>query len=230
MSFVQIRLPKHNTATPFHISRRWPFDNQDWYPDHKILVSFLGGKPGPPLFLRTQWPENEDNIYIYIYIYIYIERERERERERVLAQLWLSHMYYDRTLTLYLIPIPLHELEILLYYVQILKHGIHRTWWIWSVYKCVSHSMGFPPFCYLLLLWLDSERGWQNGGRPRAVSHFFDLRLNKWLSKHSRHWWLETSLRLLWRHCNVFWSQWFQWHGKEMKGVLRLNWWRLWWI
>ena len=74
-------------------------------------------------------------------------------------------------------PIPVHEewkLEILLYYVQILKPGIHRTWWIWSVCKCVSHSMGFPPLCYLFLLWLDSERGWQNGdARPRAVSHVY---------------------------------------------------------
>ena len=64
-------------------------------------------------------------------------------------------------------PITLHEewkLEIPLYYVQILKPVIHRTWWIWSVCKCVSHSMGYPPLCYLLLLWLDSERGWQSGG------------------------------------------------------------------
>ena len=37
-------------------------------------------------------------------------------------------------------PVPLHEEwkpEILLYNVQILKPGIHRTWWIWSVCKCV---------------------------------------------------------------------------------------------
>ena len=31
----------------------------------------------------------------------------------------------------------------------------------------------------------------------------FDLCLNKWLSKQSWGWWLETLLRLLWRHCNV---------------------------
>ena len=31
---------------------------------------------------------------------------------------------------------------------------------------------------------------------------FFDLRLNKRLSKQSRGWWFETPLRALWRHCN----------------------------
>ena len=31
---------------------------------------------------------------------------------------------------------------------------------------------------------------------------FFDLRLNKWLSKQSWGWWSETPPRSLWRHCN----------------------------
>ena len=31
---------------------------------------------------------------------------------------------------------------------------------------------------------------------------FFDLRLNKRLSKQSRGWWFETLSRSLWRHCN----------------------------
>ena len=34
---------------------------------------------------------------------------------------------------------------------------------------------------------------------------FFYLRLNKGLSKQSRHWWFETPSRSLWRHCNVLW-------------------------
>ena len=33
---------------------------------------------------------------------------------------------------------------------------------------------------------------------------FFDLRLNKWLSKQSWGWWFETPSRPLWRHCNAF--------------------------
>ena len=32
---------------------------------------------------------------------------------------------------------------------------------------------------------------------------FFELRLNKQLSKQSRRWWFETPSRSLWHHCNV---------------------------
>ena len=32
---------------------------------------------------------------------------------------------------------------------------------------------------------------------------FFDLRLNKCLSKQSRDWWFEMPSRSLWRHCNI---------------------------
>ena len=37
----------------------------------------------------------------------------------------------------------------------------------------------------------------------RSFDVFFDLRLNKRLSKQSWGWWSETPLRSLWRHCNV---------------------------
>ena len=36
----------------------------------------------------------------------------------------------------------------------------------------------------------------------RSFGVFFDLRLNKRLSKHSWGWWFETPSRPLWRHCN----------------------------
>ena len=36
----------------------------------------------------------------------------------------------------------------------------------------------------------------------RSFDVFFDLRLNKRLSKHSRGWWFETTSCSLWRHCN----------------------------
>ena len=36
----------------------------------------------------------------------------------------------------------------------------------------------------------------------RSFDVFFDLRLNKRLSKQSRGWWFETQSRSLWRHCN----------------------------
>ena len=36
----------------------------------------------------------------------------------------------------------------------------------------------------------------------RSFNVFFDLRLNKQLSKQSRGWWFDTLSRPLWRHCN----------------------------
>ena len=43
--------------------------------------------------------------------------------------------------------------------------------------------------------------------RPMGQSFdvFFDLRLNKQLSKQSRGWWFETPWRSLWRHFNAWW-------------------------
>ena len=38
----------------------------------------------------------------------------------------------------------------------------------------------------------------------RSLDVFFDLHLNKRLSKQSRRWWFETPSRSLWRHCNVW--------------------------
>ena len=40
---------------------------------------------------------------------------------------------------------------------------------------------------------------------------FFDLRLNKRLSKQSRGWWFETPSHPLWRHCNVLYRLRFHW-------------------
>ena len=37
----------------------------------------------------------------------------------------------------------------------------------------------------------------------RSFHVFFDLRLNKWMSKQSRGWWFEMPSHSLWRHCNV---------------------------
>ena len=38
----------------------------------------------------------------------------------------------------------------------------------------------------------------------RSFDVFFDLRLNKQLSKQSRRWWFETPSRSLWRHCDDY--------------------------
>ena len=40
----------------------------------------------------------------------------------------------------------------------------------------------------------------------RSFDVFFDLCLNKRLSKQSRGWWFQTPWRPLWRHCNVTFS------------------------
>ena len=37
----------------------------------------------------------------------------------------------------------------------------------------------------------------------RRFDIFYDLRLNKRLSKRSESWWFETPQRSIWRHCNV---------------------------
>ena len=38
----------------------------------------------------------------------------------------------------------------------------------------------------------------------RGFDVFFDLRVNTFLSKESKHWWFETPSRSLWRHCNMY--------------------------
>ena len=43
----------------------------------------------------------------------------------------------------------------------------------------------------------------------RSFDVFFDLSLNKRLSKQSRGWWFETQSHPLWRHCNV-------WHANSV--------------
>ena len=42
----------------------------------------------------------------------------------------------------------------------------------------------------------------------RGFNVFFDLRLNKWLSKQSWGWWFETPSRPLWRYCNAEFQPW----------------------
>ena len=70
------------------------------------------------------------------------------------------------------------------------------TWW--------RHRM--ETFSALLALWAGNSpvTGKFPSQRPvtRSFDGFFDLRLNKRLSKQSRRWWFETSSCPLWRHCN----------------------------
>ena len=55
----------------------------------------------------------------------------------------------------------------------------------------------------------------------RSFDVFFDLRLNKRLSKQSRGWWLETPSRPLWRHRNVWFENLF--YNWPYVGVKLLN-------
>ena len=72
------------------------------------------------------------------------------------------------------------------------------SWW--------SHQM--ETFSALLALRAGNSpvRGKFRTQRPvtRNFDIFFDLRLNKRLSKQSRGWRFQTPWRSLWRHCNVY--------------------------
>ena len=73
----------------------------------------------------------------------------------------------------------------------------HISWW--------RHVM--ETFSALLAICAENSpvRGEFPIQRPvmRSFDVFFDLRLNKWLSKQSWGWWFETPSRPLWRHRNV---------------------------
>ena len=77
--------------------------------------------------------------------------------------------------------------------------GDNRLWW-WR------HQM--ETFSALLVICAGNSpvAGEFSAQRPvtRSFDVFFDLRLNKLLSKQSSGWWFNTLSRPLWRHCNVF--------------------------
>ena len=84
------------------------------------------------------------------------------------------------------------------WYVTTLLGRKSNTWW--------RHQM--ETFSALLAICAGNSLviGEFPAQRPltRSFDVFFDLHLNKWLSKQSWGWWFETPLRPLWRHCNVF--------------------------
>ena len=109
-----------------------------------------------------------------------------------------------------------------------------RTWpWCYTIhhsyanYSWWRHQM--ETFSALLAIGVgnSSVTGEFPAQRPvtRSLDIFFDLRLNKRLSKQSGGWWFETPSRPLWRHCNVvitgmlrnkqaWWSRSKIWHWK----------------
>ena len=63
------------------------------------------------------------------------------------------------------------------------------------------------------------------GQRRRALMFFYDLCPNKRLSKQSWCWWFETRKHSLWRHCNGFRLNNFQWIPRKFILCSRLNRW-----
>ena len=94
---------------------------------------------------------------------------------------------------------------------------------VWNAFEVINPPV--PGVLKIVIFELDMMTSW-NGNIFRVTGHlcgeftghrwsphtkasdaehdiFFDLRLNKRMSKQSRDWWFETSSRSLWRHCNV---------------------------
>ena len=85
--------------------------------------------------------------------------------------------------------------------VRLIQINSHRSWW--------RHQM--ETFSALLTICAGNSPVPSEfpGQRPvtRNFDVFFDLRLNKRLSKQWWVWWFETPSRPLWRHCNEYWFQ-----------------------
>ena len=94
------------------------------------------------------------------------------------------------------------------------------TWWNEFNIQCTWWRHQMETFSALLAIWAGNSPvpGEFPAQRPvtRSFDVFFDLRLNKRLSKQSWGWWFETPLHSLWRHCNVainseWWEGWWWW-------------------
>ena len=89
-----------------------------------------------------------------------------------------------------------------------------NQWWLVVQYLYIMPWWRHPMEAFSALLALCARNSPVTGEflaqRPvtRSLDVFFDLRLNKPLSKQSRGWWFETPSRSLWRRCNgrgIFW-------------------------
>ena len=77
-----------------------------------------------------------------------------------------------------------------------------RLWSFWCWYDDVikwKHFLRYWPFVRGIHR---SPVNSPHKGQWRGALMFFDLRLDKRLSKQSRSWWFETPSRPLWHHCN----------------------------
>ena len=80
--------------------------------------------------------------------------------------------------------------------IQHIKPRNVETWW--------RHQMETFSALHAICVGSSSVTGEFPAKRPvtRSLDIFFDLHLNKQLSKQSWGWWFKTLLRSLWRHCN----------------------------
>ena len=85
-----------------------------------------------------------------------------------------------------------------MYYIYNIAHYLFIPWW--------RHQM--ETFSALLPICAGNSPVIGEYPAQRTVTRsfavFFDLRLNKRLSKQWWGWWFETPSRPLWRHCNAF--------------------------
>ena len=80
----------------------------------------------------------------------------------------------------------------------------HITYPLCTAWSWWRHQMETFSALLTICSWNSPVTGEFPTQRPvtRSFNVFFDLRLNKRLSKQSWGWWFETLSRPLWRHCN----------------------------
>ena len=95
-----------------------------------------------------------------------------------------------------------NEISRCLSFLRLLWQWQSQTVHVYVVYMMTSSN--WKNFRVLVGGWDSPVTGEFPSQRPvtRGVDAFFDLRLNKRLSKPSGRWWFETPSRSLWRHCD----------------------------
>ena len=87
--------------------------------------------------------------------------------------------------------------------------GRHRCLWYWWGFQPAWWRHQMEAFSALLAICAGNSPVTDEFPAQRPVTRsfdaFFDLHLNKRLSKQSRDWWLETPSSSLWRHRNAQW-------------------------
>ena len=133
---------------------------------------------------------------------------------RVNIQTYLANSVCDISMTITGVAGNLRWYVPFFYICMFLCSAMSYNWSVWgmqrsdsmmtssngNIFRVTGHLCGNSPVT-----------GEFHAQRPvtRSFDVFFDLRLNKRLSKQSRDWWFDTPSRPLWRHCNDYYG----WHG-----------------